>query len=532
MEGELVTVVNPQPSSQELLRVEGVTKRYQGVTALDGVGLQVRPAEIHALLGGNGAGKSTLINVLSGVTIPDAGTIMLAGELLDIKHPGDALAQGITTIHQELSVVPALTTLDNIFLGREMNASFFGLNVRLNRKGMTERVATLAAEFGLSRDDLELPVGEFGALKKRVVEIVKALAFDTRLLILDEPTSGLEEEERLHLFDHMRTLRQRGVALVWVTHHLEELFGLADRATVFRDGRNTGTVAIGDTSVDGLVEMMFGVAAGEFGAPTAVSADTDVEPGAEVLRLTNISRGTVLREISLEVRKGEVLGIAGLAGAGRTELARAIMGVDKVTSGSMHLHGRPVQARSSSAMYRQGLAMVPEDRKQLGILADLSVAQNISISNLANISRFGFVIKRRSEVAQAEGYRRSLAIRTPDVKEKVGNLSGGNQQKAVVARCLNTNPDLLIFDEPTQGIDVSAKVEVHNLIREFVAGGGAAIVIASEIAELIELSHRVLVMKKGRIVGRMDGLPRALAEGQFESVKHRLLSLSAGSEEA
>lgn len=513
-----------------------MTKRYQGVTALDAVDLRVRSAEIHALLGGNGAGKSTLINVLSGVTVADAGEILLAGERLDIRRPSDALARGITTIHQELSVVPALSTLDNIFLGREINSSFLGLK-RLNRREMTERVETLAREFGVSHEDLRLPVGEFGALKKRVVEIVKALAFETRLLILDEPTSGLEDEERHHLFDHMRNLRDRGVALIWVTHHLEELFGLADTATVFRDGRNVGSVAIHDSSVDQLVEMMFGVAAAEFGAPPTGSARTHevakttaAKRRAEVLRLTDFSRGNVLRDISLEVRQGEIIGIAGLAGAGRTELVRTIMGVDKATGGSMHLRGELVKPRSSSAMYRQRLAMVPEDRKELGILADLSVAENISVSSLRDVSRFGFVIKRGAEVEQAEKYRRSLAIRTSSVKQRIRDLSGGNQQKAIVARCLSTKPDLLIFDEPTQGVDVSAKVEVHNLIRDFASRGGAAIMIASEIGELIELSHRVLVMKKGRIVGEVDGIPAALEAGHFDLIKHRILSLSAGSE--
>jgi ABC-type sugar transport system ATPase subunit len=336
----------------------------------------------------------------------------------------------------------------------------------------------------------------------------------------------------------MRTLRDRGVSLIWVTHHLEELFGLADSATVFRDGRHVGKVSIADSSVDSLVGMMFGVAAGEFGAPSTSAHATDGGTpekkgyGEQVLRLKGVSRDTVLKDISLEVRRGEILGIAGLAGAGRTELARAIMGVDKVTSGSMHLRGEPVNARSSSAMYRRGLAMVPEDRKELGILGDLSIAENISISSLPGVSRFGFVVNRGAELAQAEEYRRALAIRTSGVKQRIRDLSGGNQQKAVVARCLSTKPDLLIFDEPTQGVDVSAKVEVHTLIRDFAARGGAAIVIASEIAELIELSHRVLVMKKGRIVGEVDEIPAALEQGHFESLKHQILSLSAGSEVA
>lgn len=517
-----------------LLNAEGISKHYEGVTALDGVGLQVRPAEIHALLGGNGAGKSTLINILSGLTQPDGGTITLSGNQLELRRPSDALGNGINTIHQELSLVPALTTLDNIFLGREVNARFLGLNVKLDRRRMEERVRTLAAEFGLSQEDLKLPVGEFGALKKRVVEIVKALAFDTRLLILDEPTSGLEEEERLNLFEHMRRLREKGVSLIWVTHHLEELYGLADSATVFRDGRRVGSVNVPDTTVDDLLGMMFGIAAGEFGSTSSAPAFTEAEEESreEILRLTDVNRSYVLRDISLTVRRGEILGIAGLAGAGRTELVRAIMGIDKISSGTVHLNGKPVKFSDSSAAYQNGLAMLPEDRKQLGILPELSVAENISISSLGRISRLGFVLKNRDEVSQAESYRKRLGIKTADVREKIRNLSGGNQQKAIVARCLNTNPDLLIFDEPTQGIDVSAKVEVHNLIREFVANGGAAIVIASEIAELVELSHRVVIMKKGRLVGSVDNVPHALVSGQFEAVKNRILAMSAGRTES
>ena len=511
---------------ETLLDASDVVKRYQGVTALDGAGLRVAPGEIHALLGGNGAGKSTLINVLSGTTAPDSGTITMSGRPLDIRRPADAMAAGITTIHQELSLVPALTTLDNVFLGREVRSRF----ALLDRRGMTDKVAALAEEFGLTRDDLALPVGEFGALKKRVVEIVKALSIDPRLLILDEPTSGLEEEEKVHLFGHMRRLRDRGVSLIWVTHHLEELAGLADTVTVFRDGRNVATVAMADTSVDELVGLMFGAAADEFGGTSAPQEVPVAEAdGAEVLRLRDVSRASVLRDISLEVRAGEIVGISGLAGAGRTELARVIMGLDKISSGSVWVKGEAVRIRSASAAYRRGLAMVPEDRKQLGILADLSVAENISISNLSHVSRFGFV-SRGAEKATGDGYRKRLSIRTADVRERIGNLSGGNQQKAVVARCLNTEPALIIFDEPTQGVDVVAKVEVHKLIREFVAAGGAAIVIASEVGELIELSHRVLVMRQGRIAGRVDALPEALAAGRIEQVKQRILSLSARSD--
>lgn len=526
--------MNPQPTSltAHLLDARDVVKRFQGVTALAGASLQVAPAEIHALLGGNGAGKSTLINILSGIVPADGGTILLDGQALNLSRPSDAHAAGITTIHQELSLVPALTTLDNIFLGREMRSRLFGVGLKLDRRRMAERVARLAEEFGLTRADLGLPVGEFGALKKRVVEIVKALVFDPRLLILDEPTSGLEEEEKGHLFGHMRRLRARGVSLIWVTHHLEELFGLADTATVFRDGRTVGTLPVPDATLDRLMSMMFGGAADEFGrAPVEHDIPDAGSEGPEILRLESVSRANVLRDISLHVRAGEVVGISGLAGAGRTELARVIMGLDKLSSGTVSVKGKPTKFRSASKAYRHGLAMVPEDRKQLGILADLSVAQNVSIANLGSVSRFGFVVNRKAEAERGEAFRQRLAIRTPDVKQRIGNLSGGNQQKAVVARCLNTEPALIIFDEPTQGIDVAAKVAVHDLIRQFAASGGAAIVIASEVGELVELSHRVLVMRQGRIVGQVDRVPEALAEGQLEQVKQRILALSARSDQ-
>lgn len=515
--------------SHDLLVVTGVTKTYQGVHALQGVDFDLRRGEIHGLLGGNGAGKSTLVNVLSGVVTPDGGKVVLEGEQIELRRPSDALGRGIVTVHQELSLVPALSTLDNIFLGRELRRGLPGLRLLLDRRSMESRVRRLADDFGLTEEDLSLPIGDFGALKKRVIEIIKALAFDPKVLILDEPTSGLEEEERQNLFGHMGRLKSQGVSLIWVTHHLDELFGLADRATVFRDGAKVGTVDIAASDVDGLVRLMFGEEArqlGELGGsrPSVTSERADAE---EVLRLTGVSRFHVLRDISFTVKKGEILGIAGLVGAGRTELARAIMGVDKITSGELHVGGRRVRIRNSSQAYRRGLALLPEDRKQLGILPDFSIAQNISISNLPSVAA-GLFLSGRKENALAEDYTKRLTIRSSSPRQAIKNLSGGNQQKAIVARCLNTNPELVIFDEPTQGIDISAKVEVHELIRDYVAAGGAAIVVASEIEELLDLSHSVIIMQKGRIVGRVEDVPQAMSEHRFDEIKHRILSLSAG----
>jgi len=522
-------LLRPIPTGFAALEARGVTKHYEGVTALDHASLSVGTGEIHALLGGNGAGKSTLISVISGVSKPDSGEILLAGEVMSVSGPLAAMSAGISTIYQELSLVPALSVLDNIYLGRELKRKTLGLPLTSDRRRMESEVRDLAAEFGVTASEMRQPVSEFGAFKKRSIEIIKALAFDAKVLILDEPTSGLEDAERQVLFGHMRALRDRGVSLLWVTHHLEELFGLADKATVFKDGRTVGTVDIASASVGELIGLMFGAAQEEFGGGDTRQV-AHVEPSGSrrvVLSAKNLSRGSVVRNISLDVHEGEILGLAGLAGAGRTEVVRLLMGLDARTAGTVELEGRRLSLRNSTSAYRAGLAMLPEDRKQLGVLADLSTAQNISISRLSTVALAGFWLSRRKELALAENYRSQLGIKTPDLDARIGNLSGGNQQKAIVARCLNTSPKLLIFDEPTQGIDVSAKVEVHSLVREYAANGGAAILIASEIEELLELCHRVLVMKKGQIVGEITSIPAAIDAGDFDRIKSQVLTLSA-----
>ena len=512
-----------------VLDAQDVTKHYDGVTALDRASLSVRQGEIHALLGGNGAGKSTMISIISGATKPDDGTILLNGDPLAPAGPYDAISAGISTIYQELSLVPALSALDNIFLGREIKQRVLGIPLVSDRRRMESDVRDLAKDFGISRADLRTPVSEFGALKKRSLEIVKALAFDPKVLILDEPTSGLEDAERESLFEYMRSLRERNVALIWVTHHLEELAGLADRATIFRDGRNVATVDVDSTSIDILLTHMFGDKREEFGAGDTrhLNRLTPLDDAPVVLSVRGLSRGSLAKDISFDVHEGEVVGLAGLAGAGRTEVVRTLMGLDPRTAGTVELDGRRITPRSSSAAYSAGLAMLPEDRKQLGILTEMSIAANISVSKLSTVSRARFWLSAGLERALAEKYATRLGIKAPNVHTRIGNLSGGNQQKAIVARCLNTNPRLLIFDEPTQGIDVSAKVDVHALIRHFSADGGAAILIASEFEELLELSHRVLVLKKGRIVGEIRDIPKTIAAGGFAELKTRVLALSA-----
>nr|WP_296064644.1 sugar ABC transporter ATP-binding protein [uncultured Actinoplanes sp.] len=507
------------------LRMSDIHKRFQGVHALDGVSLLVRGGEIHALLGGNGAGKSTLLNVLSGLVTPDSGTIELAGREVSIGHPSEAQALGIGTIHQELSTVPDLTVLENISLGRERELTGKGA-LLMNRRQIARRVQELAGEFGISRSELWRPVGEFGALKKRVIEIVKALAVPPELLILDEPTSGLEEHEKTLLFEHMRSLQRRGVALIWVTHHLDEVFGLADVVTVMRDGRTIARTETRDLTRRELAVQMFGGDAIEL----MESAETVTPPRRRPrdehdrprLRARNLTRHGVLRDISFDVEPGEILGIAGLAGAGRTELVRALMGLDKLHSGRIEIDGRPRRIGHPRVAYKAGLAMVPEDRKQLGILPDLSVAENISVSGLGSVTSAG-VLRSRSERALADSYIRGLGIKTPGPAEPIRNLSGGNQQKAIIARCLNTEPSILIFDEPTQGIDVHAKAEVHRLIRDVVEKGTSVILIASEFAELISLCDRVIVLNRGALVGEIRDIPHRVATEGYDAVKHAII---------
>lgn len=509
-----------------LLRMSGISKRFQSVQALQDVELQVGAGEVHALMGGNGAGKSTLLNILSGLTKPDAGTIELDGRALSLDGPGRAQSLGITTIHQELSTIPDLTVLENIFLGHESGLAI-GSSVRVNRRAIAKRVQDLAGDFGISRSQLWRPVSEFGALKKRTVEIVKALVVEPKILILDEPTSGLEDHEKSLLFQHMRSLQDRGVALVWVTHHLDEVFGLANVVTVLRDGRSIIRISAAELTPRQLAGHMFGSQAAELIETSLPDRTAGGRPVADpVLAVENLSRTGVLRDISFELRPGEILGIAGLAGAGRTELVSALMGLDKIDSGTVRLAGKVSRIRKPRHAYRAGLAMVPEDRKQLGILSEFSIAKSISVSSLSSVSRAGLV-NGRSERRLADSYIERLGINTPSAEEKIRNLSGGNQQKVIISRCLNTAPRILVVDEPTQGIDVHAKVEVHALIRELASTGTAVLLIASEFTELVSMCERVIVLNRGYLVGEVDDIPHRVRVEGTDSVKDAIVELSS-----
>jgi ABC-type sugar transport system ATPase subunit len=509
-----------------LIEARALGKTYPGVVALENVSLTLRAGQIHALLGENGAGKSTLIGLLSGTKKPDSGELLVDGEVRQFTNPKQAQELGISTIYQEQTLAPDLTVTQNVFFGRELKKGKF----LLDELAMRRRVEELSGEFGLSPSDLDRAVGTLGALKQHVVQILKALAFDARVVILDEPTSGLEDDERQMLFEHMARLRDRGVALLWVTHRLDEIFGLADVITVLRDSRWIASVDPAGHTPDSLVRLMVGrkQLATEYDQVHAHRERGQGQgSGEEHLRLESVTRYPLVRDVSLTVIKGEILGIAGIAGAGRTELARIILGADRPDSGKVFIEGRPVSLASPREAAKRGISLVPEERKTQSILGTMSIAKNISISDLSRVTRMHAVLDRRKENGIARSYINDLGIKARDAQQKIVNLSGGNQQKAIVARCLFNNPSLLIFDEPTQGVDVAAKAEIYRLIYDFVDGGGAAIVISSELPELLSLSDRIVVMREGRLVGEVAGVGRQGNERSESESAELIMSMAA-----
>jgi ABC-type sugar transport system ATPase subunit len=516
------------PPSDALVHVDKVIKRFPGVLALDGASLEIRRGEVHALLGENGAGKSTLIKVLNGVYQPDGGSIRVRGQQVHIADPGQAQALGITTIYQEHTLAPDLSPIENVFLGREVRRS--GL---LDKQAMRARARQLWGEFGGNPEDLGRPVNELGGLRQRMIEIIKALAFDAELVIMDEPTAALPDEERANLLDHIRKMRAGGVSVLLVTHRLEELFGVVDRVTIFRDGRWVATMPISETSIDDIIRKMVGREVGSMAAAAARPVDEPLaENTAEVLRATALSRRGVLRDVSLTVRSGEIVGLGGLAGSGRTEVARAIIGADPLDSGEVWIRGQKVSFKSPADAMRAGIILVPEERKVLGIVAGFSVARNITVSALQKVTAGPFLQAQR-EQAVARNFVQELRIKTRSTGELIENLSGGNQQKVLFARALFVEPKLIIVDEPTQGIDVGAKVEVYRMIRQFVAKGGSALVISSELPELLGLSDRVIVMREGAKGGELPVPPgSAHSTAQMDQLQNQVMQLATGSSRA
>ena len=480
----------------DMIQMRAIDKIFPGVRALRGVDFDVRAGEVHALMGENGAGKSTLMKILSGVYQPDAGTILVDGAVQKISGPRAAQALGIAIIHQELMLMRDLTVAQNIFIGREKRNA---LGV-LDETWLNNAAAAIFAQMKVNIDP-RARVADLSVAQAQMVEIAKALSYKSRALIMDEPTAALNAKEVAELFAIVATLRSEGVGIVYISHRMDEIRQISDRVTVMRDGALVGTVAAAETPISQIISMMVGR---ELSDARPMIPNLDAAPMA--LEVRNLSRGRAVRDVSFDLKKGEILGFAGLMGAGRTELARLIFGADSRDSGEIFVGGQRARIATPKDAVGLGIGYLSEDRKHLGLALGMDVRANIG---LASMSRFADIFGRIHESALAQiarDYITRLTIRTPSDAQEVRLLSGGNQQKVVIAKWLLRDCDILIFDEPTRGIDVGAKTEIYTLIQGLAAEGKAIIVISSELPEVLRLSHRIAVMCEGRLTGILPAL--------------------------
>jgi ABC-type sugar transport system ATPase subunit len=473
-----------------LLEMQGIGKTFPGVRALEGVQLTVREGQVHALLGENGAGKSTLIKILSGAYRMDEGKILFEGEPVEIRGPHDAQALGISTIYQEFNLARDLTVAENVFLGHLPTK---GVTVDWSTvKARTREILdTLGVEFSV-----DTPISSLSVAEQQLVEIAKALNRKTRILIMDEPSALLGEKDLDNLFRVVRSLQAQGIGIIYISHRLREIFALADEVTILKDGRYIATQKVSDVTMDDLVKLMIGRALKD------VFPKRTVEHGDVLLEVGNLSQAKLLRDISFQLHAGEIVGFAGIVGSGRTELARAIFGADP-SSGEMRIDGKPYKPHSPAAAIRKGLALVTEDRKAQGLFLQLSVRINTTISGLRQLTRLG-VINFGKELTLVKRMIQELRIKTPGPSFLVVNMSGGNQQKVVLARWLSVGTRIFIMDEPTRGIDVGSKSEIYQIMDELTKHGVGILMISSELPEVLGMSDRIMVMRQGRIVKELS----------------------------
>jgi ribose transport system ATP-binding protein len=484
-----------------------IGKTFPGVVALNDVHFDLRPGEVHILLGENGAGKSTLMKILSGAYQKSAGQIMLDGAEVDIKNPKHAQTLGISTIYQEFNLIPHLSVGENIFLGREP-ARLPGF---IDQRAIFQQATHALNALGLALNPRKL-VKELRVAEQQMVEVAKALSLDARILIMDEPTAALTEHEIKELFATIRSLKKKNVAIIYISHRMEELFEIGDRVTVLRDGCSVGTYDVPAISKSELIRLMVNREL------TDLFPKEKVPRGPEVLRVEGLSTETGLKDISFSLHKGEVLGISGLLGAGRTELARAIFGLDKITSGTIYLEGAARKINSPRRAINEGIGFLTEDRKSQGLVLPLSVKENLCLSSVDKFSRWG-VMNPKQEQQAGDRYVKELRIRTPSLNQKVVFLSGGNQQKVVLSKWLCSEAEIFIFDEPTRGVDVGAKTEIYQLMNRLTASGVAIIMISSELLEVLGMSDRILVMRAGRVTGEFTAA---------EATQERILQCALG----
>ena len=486
-----------------ILRMQGIRKTFPGVVALDNVNLDVRSGTVHSLMGENGAGKSTLMKCLIGMYTPDEGTVELAGDIVRFKDTKDGLEHGISMIHQELSPVPEMMVAENIWLGREPRGRL-GL---LSPAAMFRKTRELFDEWKINIDP-KARMKDLTVSKQQMVEIAKAISYDAKIIIMDEPTSAIPEREVAHLHGMIKRLTDFGVAIIYITHKMDEVFKISDDITVFRDGKHVGSYPAKELDRDKLIKLMVGREL------TDLFPKEEAEIGEVVLSVQGLNRGAVVKDVSFELHRGEILGLAGLMGAGRTEVLETIFGIEKADSGEVVLNGKTLRIKQPADAIRAGMALLTEDRKLNGIMGVLSVRDNITAAALPRYSPRG-VLHVGEMRKDSEDQREKLRIKTPSLSQLIKNLSGGNQQKALISRWLLTVPDVLMIDEPTRGIDVGAKSEIHRLMSMLAQEGKAIIMVSSELPEVLGMSDRILVMHEGRISGELSR-----EEANQESVMH------------
>lgn len=476
--------------SEYILKMTGITKSFPGVKALDGAAIEVKEGEIHALMGENGAGKSTFMKVLNGLLQPDEGEIIFDGNQVQVQGPAHALSIGIAMIYQELNPIKDMMVAENIFLGREFT---YGSTSIVDKKKMLEEAGKMLHHFGLSVNP-KSRMRELSIAQMQMVEIMKAVSSGAKLIVMDEPTSSLTDDEIQILFAKIKELKEANVAVVYISHRLEEIFSIADTVTVMRDGQYVGTKLIGELDKNELIHMMVGREL------DSVFPKTIAEIKETVLKVEHLTGKEMFQDISFEVRAGEILGFYGLVGAGRTEVFRSIFGLDRKISGKVSMNGQELQIKNPKNAIAAGIVMVTEDRKESGLVLCRSIQENIALPNLNDFLK-GFYLDAHKEAEECKEICKKITVKMSGLSQLTGNLSGGNQQKVVLCKWLLKNPKLLILDEPTRGIDVGAKAEIHSLMCEFAKAGMAIVMISSELPEVMGMSDRILVMGEGRIKG-------------------------------
>ena len=475
-----------------LIQLRNLSKSYVGVHALRNLSFEIAAGEVHAVCGENGAGKSTLIRLLTGVVAPDEGEILVQGQRLKTGNVQSSEDAGIAVMHQESSVFPDLNVIDNIFVGREIT---WCNGLLLNRTRMRQRTQELLNRLGASMD-LETPVGELPLAQQQVVALARALSRECRLLIMDEPTASLSARETETLLNIVRQLRNDGVSILYVSHRLEEVFEISDRVTILRDGQYVSTNDVHELDVAKVIQLMVGRSLEQ------VPHSESTSKGKPILEVESLTRPGAIHDVTFSVHSGEIVGLAGLVGSGRSEIARAIFGIDPIESGSVRVAGQLLPQNSVKAAMTAGIALVPEDRQHEGLVLEMTVAENLSLATLPSLCRWGFV-NRRQETSLVSNFTSRLSIKAASPYVAAETLSGGNQQKIVIGKWLAQKPKVLILDEPTRGVDVGAKAQVHQLVRELSKTGMATLVISSEMQELLTLCDRLLVVRDGRIVGEL-----------------------------